>query len=1187
MAKNEIARPRVILDGKQAEEELDKLTQKAKKLRDAMHEAASAGDSQKEKRLQQELSRTTTEIRNLKKEAFDVDRVLKNINGASFNELSQAVRKATNDLKKMQQTDPGYGAQKDKVVALKSKMAELSREQSANVPIWSRMANGANKYFNMITLGIASITGVLFSFAQFVKGMVGLDDALADVMKTTGLTRKEVRGMYQDFRLLNTRTPRAELLLLAEEAGRLGKVGKKDIMAFVEVANKIKIALGDDLGGNTELAIREVGKLTEIFRVGNQYGTDFKTSMEKVGSGLNQVANNSNASAEYLIEYMKRLGGIATQARITAADIMGYASTFDQLGQNVEMAATAQSKVVVDMFTDPGKYAKIAKMEVGAFSKLLKTDANEAFIKFLDGLNGNSEGLSEMATKLDGLGIDGARAIQALAVLSANTKMLREQQDLANDAMDKGTSLQNEYAIKNNNLAGSWAKLTAFINAQFINSNFIGFLENVIGKLAKMVEVTHPLTKAMREEVSTVNILTQELANTNTPAQRRNEIYAELKRIAPDVVANINAENISITTLRGNLEKYNTEMIKKLALQDSEETLADKREAAGKATSERIENELKLQKEMNSLLQTYKSFDPKIAKEMEDTLFSNATTLDKYNKIVKIVGNVDFSAKTSVSVTQALKDEKEATDAVNKSLSAYMQRYEMVFGKEKKITVSPPPPPLGGSPSGTNPDGSNPDLEKDDKELSYLAQLEKKLQDIGKEREKLIVKGDEGTFNIADDKKMADLEAQARNINKLITDIKDSLSFNEMGASMNIVMNAQINAAKENAKITGQTELELQEDILKIKKDSYGMAVMMDGKMLMKKQMNNQIITEMDRSMVNENAKNQRQAISDLEELQEKKKAAQKELDNPSMTGDEAGIDAASMVTPEDIEFASKKHSIDQWTDYLIEKTNEQIKIKKQAFDNEKDIEKARQDLTDTQIGGMEQIAGAMAGMFEQGSAAQIAFFAIEKAAAIAQIWINYARESSAIAATAAAMNLVSFGVAGTAWAAIMQPKALLNAGINTAIIAAQAVAQVAGSKKAGGYAETDPSDDTPMGVYHANEFIGNAKSVRNPTVKKVYDIVRLAQEDGTISTLNLPAAMAATGMLPVGRQSGGYASPPAANIPQPYTLPSSGNGIPNEQLTRLNAILDRLDSKDFSIAIETYERKKDNWKKTTTGGLK
>ncbi|OFX56278.1 MAG: phage tail tape measure protein, partial [Bacteroidetes bacterium GWB2_41_8] len=700
MSQNETAKATIYLDGKQAEAAIDALKTKSKELKVQFEAAKKAGDNITMKKLENEIRSVDAASRSLIKDSFDVERVLKKINKVSWRDLEKAQKTVVSEMKRMERGTEAYAA---KTKNLEKITEELNRTRGVlkqKESVWGRLADGANKYFNMITLGIATFTGMAFSAAQFIKGMVGLDDALANVQKTTELTRKEVKEMYVDFRNLNTRTPRAELLLLAEEAGRLGRKGKKDIMDFVEVANKIKISLGDDLGGNPEKAIKEVGKLTEIYRIGEQYGTDFKTSMEKVGSGINEVANNSNASAEYLIEYMKRLGGISTQARITAADIMGYASTYDQLGQNVEMAATAQSKVIVDMFSDPAKYARIAKMEVAAFSNLLNTDANEAFIRFLEGLNGNNEGLSVMATKLDGLGIDGARATQALAALSSNTKMLREQQALANDSMREGTSLQNEYAIKNKNLAGSWAKLTAFIHSQFINSGFLGFLESSIGKLSKMTEVTHPLTKAMKDEVTQVNLLSIELTNSNTPAERRNEIYAELKRIAPDVVANIDVENISISKLRGNLEKYNAEMIKKLALQDSEETLADKREAAGNATNDRIEKELKLQKEMNSLLQTYKTFDPKIAREMEDILFSSETTLNKYKKIVATVGNVNFSPKTSEALTEALKDEKKATDDVTESLKAYMERYEMVFGKGKSGAVPPPPPPP------TSPGGS-------------------------------------------------------------------------------------------------------------------------------------------------------------------------------------------------------------------------------------------------------------------------------------------------------------------------------------------------------------------------------------------------------------------------------------------------------------------------------------------------
>lgn len=1023
--KNEVARPKVILDGKQAEQELENLTAKAKKFRDAMMEAAAAGDSKGEKRLQQQLKATNTEIRNLKKEAFDVDRVLKNINGASFNELSQAVRKATNDLKKMQQTDPGYGAQKDKVVALKTKMAELSREQSANVPLWSKMADGANKYFNMITLGIASLTGIAFSFAQFIKGMVGLDDALANVQKTTGLTRKEVREMYVDFRSLNTRTPRAELLLLAEEAGRLGITGKKNIMDFVEVANKIKISLGDDLGGNAEQAIKEVGKLTEIYRVGQQYGTDFKTSMEKVGSGLNEVANNSNASAEYLIEYLKRLGGIATQARITAADIMGYASTYDQLGQNVEMAATAQSQVIVDMFTDPAKYARIAKMEVAAFSNLLNTDANEAFIRFLEGLNGNNEGLSVMATKLDGLGIDGARATQALAALSSNTKMLREQQVLANDSMREGTSLQNEYAIKNENLAGSWEKLTVFINSKFINSSFLGFMEKMIGKVAKLTEVVHPLTKAMKEEVAEVNLLTIELTNANTPAERRNEIYAELNRIAPDVVANIDAENVSLSTLRGNLEKYNAEMIKKLALQDSEETLADKRAAAGMAVNARIESEQSLLKFLQSVSEGQKSISGVNAQQIESILLSDIDLRNKYEEINKLFYAGIGAKDTYVSVVRTRREEKEATDAVTESLNEYMKKYELVFGK-----------------SGKDKDPGLP--------------------------------------------KVGDRKTVGNSV------------FEWNGTEWKVVQNLNTSGGGNGEPVktdpfsTIDTEGTIEDDW---------------------------IIAQ-----------------------------ARKEIEI----------------------FAQKKRSQAEWTAFLDKKVQEQMDIKLKELEFDKEIAAAQEELKAVRIDAVGQIAGALSDMFEQGSAAQIAFLAIEKAAAIAQI-IFQTGIANAKAVAASPLTL------GQPWVSINT----ISAGASIAAIVAQTIGQISGSKKEGGYSNSG-ADSEPDGIYHKNEFIASAPAVRNPTVKPILDIINLAQKNGTIATLNLPAVLGSGG-----RQSGGYSGgSTSSSPPQPYTSPAAP-AIPAEDMRKFTEAIDKLMTWEPSIVYETLEKKKQQYDKIVKGGLK
>jgi hypothetical protein len=277
-----------------------------------------------------------------------------------------------------------------------------------------------------------------------------------------------------------------------------------------------------------------------------------------------------------------------------------------------------------------------------------------------------------------------------------------------------------------------------------------------------------------------------------------------------------------------------------------------------------------------------------------------------------------------------------------------------------------------------------------EKELSYLSQLEKQLQTIGEEREKLIIKNNKGTFDIADEKRMTELETQARKINELISSIKDELSYDDMGASMQIVMDAQIEAAKESAKITGKTELELQEDILKIKKDSYGMAVMMDAKMLMKKQMSNKIITDMERSMVVVNANNLRQTLSDLEKLEEAKKYTVKSFSEFEKDILESNMsDEEKKTAHVENEYKKRKESLDKYLENKIitqekydilekeiaeSKNNELKKLKdkeieqakdhaKKIIDEEKDKAEAIRDIQ------LQMASDAINGMFDMNNA--------------------------------------------------------------------------------------------------------------------------------------------------------------------------------------------------------------------------
>jgi hypothetical protein len=111
---------------------------------------------------------------------------------------------------------------------------------------------------------------------------------------------------------------------------------------------------------------------------------------------------------------------------------------------------------------------------------------------------------------------------------------------------------------------------------------------------------------------------------------------------------------------------------------------------------------------------------------------------------------------------------------------------------------------------------------------------------------------------------------------------------------------------------------------------------------------------------------------------------------------------------------------------------------------------------------------------------------------------------------------------------AVMKAGGPLNPiGAATAVAGALGVAEILMKKPPefyyGGYTRDDINDRRPAGIVHANEFIGSAKAVRNPTVKPVFDVIDYAQRNGTISQINLPALVASTTLK--GRKSGGYIS--------------------------------------------------------------
>ncbi|MDE5812827.1 MAG: phage tail tape measure protein, partial [Muribaculaceae bacterium] len=222
-------------------------------------------------------------------------------------------------------------------------------------------------------------------------------------------------------------------------------------MGFVRAADKVNVAL-DDLGAGATLTL---SKLTGIFGVEERYGTE--QSLLKVGSVINELSQNCSASAPYIANFTERMAGVGAQANMTIPQIMGFAAVLDSNSQAVEASATAVSQVLVRLYQDPAKYAKVAGLDVKEFSELLKKDANEALILFLETLN-KAGGMDVLSPMFKDMGENGSRAIAALSTLANKIDDVKSQQEAANEAFREGTSIDTEFDVQNNTVAAGLDK---------------------------------------------------------------------------------------------------------------------------------------------------------------------------------------------------------------------------------------------------------------------------------------------------------------------------------------------------------------------------------------------------------------------------------------------------------------------------------------------------------------------------------------------------------------------------------------------------------------------------------------------------------------------------------------------------------------------------------------------------------
>ena len=382
MTEKEIKIIELQVNGSQAMQQLDELRKHVAALEEkkakAQRTIASVFASEEDKKqavaelkaINKELKAKERELKANVNRMEALETVLHRLNKATPKQLRDTIKDINKTLNSgtVERGSEEWDAYMHAIRAAKAELKKLNDEQKAfekEDGAIERFRKMGERWVGAVTVAntaletlSGAVSGAMSKMRAYVDEFAEMQEHMSGVVKYTGLSADAVDDLNESFKGLDTRTPRAALNDLAADAGRLGIQSKAEVLDFVDAANQITVALGEDLG---EDAVKNIGKITQLFAKDPSVG--LKEGMLATASTINDLAQSSSASEPYLLEFTARLSGMANTAKISQTNILGFASVLDQSMVGVEKGATALQNVIGALFRHPAKMAKIAGLK--------------------------------------------------------------------------------------------------------------------------------------------------------------------------------------------------------------------------------------------------------------------------------------------------------------------------------------------------------------------------------------------------------------------------------------------------------------------------------------------------------------------------------------------------------------------------------------------------------------------------------------------------------------------------------------------------------------------------------------------------------------------------------------------------------------------------------------------------------
>lgn len=453
-----------------AKKVMDELQQRIDGIKQKMQQLDTTTDAGKKefKKLEKELvsynSAVTQNVTNTER----IRKAINNLSGTSLKELRRALVAAKSELGKTFENDPNLKKRQQDVKTLQAQIDKLTGSVNKHGNAWSTALKNLTAYAGLFQV----FNAVKGTVTSAIKKNFEFSSSLTDIRKVSGLTMQDVNKLSEELAKIDTRTSVDGLAQLAYQGAKLGmgKYGVDGMAQFVKAADKINVAIGEEMG---EEALPALSKMVETMGLIPKMGIE--KAMLATGSAMFKLSSTSTSTSTNIVEFAKRLTGVSRTAGITTDQLLALGSASDSLFLMPEVSATAMSKFIVALQKNHNLIEKDLGIPDGTIKRMYAAgNAMDAIVMVLEKMRdkGNMNALGGI---FKDLGSDGQRLVTAMVTMSKNVDVLKDHLYESKEAFEEATAVTSEYTMQQQSAAGIldrannlWEK--AFINPDGVES---------------------------------------------------------------------------------------------------------------------------------------------------------------------------------------------------------------------------------------------------------------------------------------------------------------------------------------------------------------------------------------------------------------------------------------------------------------------------------------------------------------------------------------------------------------------------------------------------------------------------------------------------------------------------------------------------------------------------------------------